>query len=328
MTGSGPEVYVVDMEGAGLRIDAWLAGAIDLSRTRIAALIEDGLVRLNGSVPRKSELLAEHDRIEVELPPLRRSEAAPEPIPLNIVYEDDHLLVVDKAPGMVVHPAPGHRAGTMVNALLYHVQSLSKLGGEFRPGIVHRLDRDTSGLVVVAKEDKAHQALSSSLRRREVRRLYVAAAWGHLPEAHSRVDQPIGRHPRYRKRMAVVPGGSRAVTRIRVKARWRSAELLDVALETGRTHQIRVHLAHLGHPVVGDSVYGEGWERGMGGPNRGWARELARRMPRQFLHAARLGFEHPITSEAMRFRSPLPTDLESIVRWAEAPRSEAEGGGE
>jgi 23S rRNA pseudouridine1911/1915/1917 synthase len=326
MTDFGPRVLVVNADGRGSRIDAWLAGALQLSRTRIATLIQEGRVCLNGSVPPKSEALCEGDRIEVELPPTRQSDAVPESIPVDIVYEDEHLLVVDKPAGMVVHPAPGHRSGTMVNALLFHVRSLSGVGGAIRPGIVHRLDQDTSGLLVVAKEDKTHHALSSALRRREVRRLYVAAAWGHLSETHVRVDQPIGRDPRDRKRMGVVGGGRRAVTRIRVKARWRSAELLDVALETGRTHQIRVHLAHLGHPVLGDGVYGEGWERGMGGPNRGWARELARRTPRQFLHAARLGFEHPVTGESMQFRSPLPDDLEAIVRWAEASDLEAEEG--
>jgi len=326
MTGAGPRALVVDAEGHGSRIDLWLAGALELSRTRIATLIQEGRVRHNGRVPPKSEALLEGDQIEVDLPPPRPSEAMPEPIPLDIVYEDEHLLVVDKPAGMVVHPAPGHRSGTMVNALLFHVRSLSGVGGKIRPGIVHRLDQDTSGLLVVAKEDKTHRALSSALRRREVRRLYVAAAWGHLPERHFRVDEPIGRDPRDRKRMAVVGGGRRAVTRIRVKAHWRSAELLDVALETGRTHQIRVHLAHLGHPVLGDRLYGEGWERGMGGPNRGWAKELARRTPRQFLHAARLGFEHPATGQSMRFRSPLPADLEAVVRWAEASDSETEVG--
>ncbi len=317
MTGSSPKVLVVDHEGTGLRLDAWLAGDLELSRTRVAALIEEERILLNGAVPRKSQLVAEGDQVEVDLPPLRPSIAEPEALPLDIVYEDEDLLVVDKPAGMVVHPAPGHPSGTMVNALLYHAANLSGIGGTLRPGIVHRLDRDTSGLLVVAKDDATHQALSVALRQRRVRRLYVAAAWGHLPESPIRVDQPIGRDPHNRRRMGVVDSGRRAVTRVRVRVRWRAAELLDLGLETGRTHQIRVHLAHLGHPVVGDRTYGEGWERGMGGPDRGWSRELAKRTPRQFLHAAKLRFEHPGTGESMKFRSPLPPDLESVRQWAE-----------
>ncbi len=317
---------MVDVDGAGARLDTWVSRCLDLSRTRVAALVADGRILLNGRVPRKSDVVTEGDRVEVEVPAPTPIDAEPQPIPIVIVYEDDHLLVVDKPAGMVVHPAPGHPDGTLVNALLFHVQNLSGIGGRLRPGIVHRLDRDTSGLLVVAKDDATHRALSSALKRREVRRLYVAAAWGHLPEAHLRVDAPIGRHPRERKRMGVVEGGRRAVTRVRVNRRWRSAELLDVSLETGRTHQIRVHLAHIGHPVVGDRLYGEGWERGMGGPDRGWARELARRAERQFLHASRLAFEHPVSGESMKFRSALPPDLEAIVRWAEDTHTDGGGG--
>lgn len=317
----------MDADGAGSRLDSWLAARLDLSRTRVAGLIEEGRVLLNGALPRKAESLSRGDRIELELPEPPAAALAPEPIPLQIVYEDDHLLVVDKAAGMVVHPAPGHRSGTLVNALLHHVGELPGAGGALRPGIVHRLDRDTSGLLLVAKDERAHRALSRALRRRRIRRLYLAASWGHLRQRHLRVDEPVGRDPRDRKRMAVVEAGRPAVTRIRVRESWRAAELLDAALETGRTHQIRVHLAHIGHPVVGDAAYGAGWERGMGGPDRGWARELARRTARQFLHAARLGFEHPVTGEPMRFRAPLPPDLASVAAWARggeaAPRPPA-----
>jgi 23S rRNA pseudouridine1911/1915/1917 synthase len=220
---------------------------------------------------------------------------------------------------MVVHPGAGHPTGTLVNALLHHVKDLSGIGGTLRPGIVHRLDRDTSGLLVIAKEEATHRALSLALKERKVRRLYLAAVWGHLSETHLRVDAPIGRDPRERRRMAVVSGGRRAVTRVRVRERWRAAEFLDVALETGRTHQIRVHLAHLGHPVVGDLTYGPGWERGMGGPDSLWARELARSVPRQFLHAARLAFDHPVTGKKLRFEAPLPDDLETVALWAREP---------
>lgn len=316
MSDAARKLLIVEDQGAGSRLDAWLADRLDLSRTRIAALVDDGEVVLNGTVPRKSTILAPGDRIEIGLPEPRPLAARPEAIPLDIVYEDEHLLVVDKPAGMVVHPGPGHADGTLVNALLHHVDDLSGIGGALRPGIVHRLDRDTSGLMIVAKDDATHRALSSALKARQVRRLYVAAAWGHLRESHTRVDAPIGRDPKDRKRMAVVDGGRRAVTHVRVRERWRAAELLDIGLETGRTHQIRVHLAHLGHPVVGDSTYGQGWERGMGGTDRAWARELARMTPRQFLHAERLVFEHPASGASMRFRSLLPPDLETVARWA------------
>jgi 23S rRNA pseudouridine1911/1915/1917 synthase len=181
---------------------------------------------------------------------------------------------------------------------------------------VHRLDRDTSGLLVVAKSDAAHRALADALKRRSVRRIYAAAVWGHLDESPLQIDAPIGRDRKDRKRMAVVPEGRPAVTRVRVRERWSRADLLDVALKTGRTHQIRVHLAHVGHPVVGDATYGVGWERGMGGPERAWARELAQRVPRQFLHAAELGFDHPVTGQRLRFQAALPADLAAVAEWA------------
>jgi 23S rRNA pseudouridine1911/1915/1917 synthase len=309
-------VLVVEEEGDGNRLDVWLAPRLELSRTRVAQLVDEGSVLLNGEVPRKSETLAGGDRIEVEVPPPRPSEVLPEDLPLDVVFEDPHLLVVNKAAGMVVHPAPGHPTGTLVNALLHHVKDLGGIGGTLRPGLVHRLDRDTSGLLVVAKDEATHQALSLALKERKVRRLYLAAAWGHLSETHVRVDAAIGRDPRERRRMAVVSEGRRAVTRVRVRERWRAAELLDVGLETGRTHQIRVHLAYLGHPVVGDTTYGAGWEKGMGGPDTLWARELARKVPRQFLHAARLAFVHPMTGESLKFQAPLPSELEAVAKWA------------
>jgi 23S rRNA pseudouridine1911/1915/1917 synthase len=237
-------------------------------------------------------------------------------LPVDIVFQDEHLAVVNKAAGMVVHPAPGHRDGTLVNALLHHLDDLAGVGGRLRPGIVHRLDRDTSGLLVVAKNDVAHQGLADALRRRRVKRLYLAATWGHLDSDRGTIDEPVGRDPAHRKRMAVVEGGRRALTRFHIRERWRAADLLDVALQTGRTHQIRVHLAHLGHPVVGDQVYGAKWERGMGGAAHLWARELARRMERQFLHAARLVFDHPVTGRRMRFDAPLPEDLAAAATWA------------
>ncbi len=324
----GTRTLEVDSEGEGARLDAWLAAELELSRTRIQRLLEEGKILLNGEIPRKAEPVQKGDRVTVEIPEPRPLEAEPEDLPLDVRYEDEHLLVVNKAAGMVVHPAPGHRTGTLVNALLHHVQDLSGIGGTLRPGIVHRLDRDTSGLLVVAKEDSAHRGLSEALKRREVRRLYIAASWGHLAQSHMQVDAPIGRDPRVRQRMAVVDGGRRAVTNLRVRERWRAAELLDVGLSTGRTHQIRVHLAHLGHPVIGDQTYGAGWERGMGGGNRGWARELAKMAERQFLHAAKLGFRHPATGEELRFSAPLPADLAAIADWARGGEVEPRDAGE
>lgn len=319
----------VTSEGHGDRLDRWVSQTLGLSRTRVAALVETGCVLWNGALPRKAEPLAEGDAIVVTLPEPTPARAEPEDLPLAVVYEDKDLLVVDKAAGMVVHPAPGNMTGTLVNALLYHVKDLSGIGGTLRPGIVHRLDRDTSGLLVVAKNDATHQALSDALRRREIRRLYRAVSWGHWTDTPRTIDAPIDRDAGDRKRMAVVlEGGRRAVTHLRVRERWEAADLVDVALETGRTHQIRVHLSHFGHPVVGDQLYGPGWERGMSGPAQGWARTLARMLDRQFLHARRLQFVHPGSGEVMTFESPLPRDLEAAARWARGgvqPPAESEG---
>ncbi len=304
------------VDGPAERLDVWLADRLELSRSRVASLIGEGKVLLNEELPRKSEALAEGDRVRVRIPPPAPARAEPEDLPLEIVWEDAHLLVVHKRAGRVVHPAPGHPDGTMVNALLHHVRDLSGIGGTLRPGIVHRLDRDTSGLLLVAKDDRTHRGLSELLRERAIRRLYVALSWGRLERSPMRIDAPIGRSSADRKRMAVAEGGRRAVTHVRVREELRAAQLLDVGLETGRTHQIRVHLAHLGHPVVGDATYGPSWSRGMGGRDREWAQELARRTPRQFLHAGRLSFTHPITGEGLRFRAPLPPDLAAVLDWA------------
>ncbi|HUG40466.1 MAG TPA: RluA family pseudouridine synthase [Longimicrobiales bacterium] len=307
----------VPAEAAGERIDAHIAARLpDLSRSRVAQLIADGRVRLNGAVPRKSERVAAGDVVEVEVPPPEPSAVEPEAIPLDIIYEDRDLLVVNKPAGLVVHPAPGHRSGTLVNALLHHVTDLSGIGGVRRPGIVHRLDKDTSGLMIVAKHDRAHRRLAAALRRRDIRRDYLAACWGHLDADRQTVDAPIRRSPRDRKKMAVLEDGRRAVTHFRRVERWRAADLLEATLETGRTHQIRVHLAHIGHPVVGDPVYGGGGARGMSGTGRAWARELEARVPRQFLHARRLVFEHPRTKAAMELEAPLPPDLAAAADWA------------
>jgi 23S rRNA pseudouridine1911/1915/1917 synthase len=301
------------------RIDTFLAARFpDLSRSHVARLIDEGRVLVNGAPVRRSYRPAVGDVIHLDVPAAVAADVRPEAIPLAVVYEDDDLLVIDKPAGLVVHPAPGHATGTLVNALLHRVGDLSGIGGVLRPGIVHRLDRDTSGLMLVAKHDAAHRALAAALKRREVRRIYTAAAWGHLRQDEQVVDAPIGRARTDRRRMAVVPYGRTAVTRLRRLARWRGADLLHAELETGRTHQIRVHLAHIGHPVVGDVVYGGGAARRIGGPDRGWAVAFAQRVPRQFLHATEIRFVHPRTGDALAFRSPLPHDLAAAAEWADS----------
>lgn len=323
MTATEP-VRRLTVEGEpAARLDTWLAAQLpELSRARAAQLIAEERVRVNGAAARKSQHLDIGDIVEVEIPPPVPAHLVPEPIPLDIRYEDADLLVIDKPAGLVVHPAPGHATGTLVHALLAHVQDLSGVGGVLRPGIVHRLDRDTSGLMIVAKNDAAHRALSNALKRREVRRVYLVAAWGHLSEDGQVVDAPIARAASDRKRMAVVEGGRAARTTFRRLERWRAADLLSAELHTGRTHQIRVHLAAIGHPVVGDPVYGGGGSRRISGTDRAWARAFERRVPRQFLHAARLSFRHPRTDAPLAFESPLPPDLAAAAEWARGSRSE------
>ena len=308
---------VVEPADAGERLDVLLARRLpDLSRSRAAQLIERGLVRLNDRPARKSDRPVAGDVVELVLPPPEPPRVAPEAIPLRIVYQDADIAVVEKPAGLVVHPAPGHPTGTLVHALLHHIPDLSGVGGVLRPGIVHRLDRDTSGLLLVAKHDEAHRRLAAALKAREIRRAYLAAAWGHLRRDELTIDAPIGRAPTDRKRMAVVPGGRPAVTHLKRLERWIAADFLRATLETGRTHQIRVHLSWIGHPVVGDRLYSRSAERGFSGPARAWAAEFARRVPRQFLHAAELRFRHPRTGQWLELHSPLPPDLAAAAEWA------------
>jgi len=309
-------VEVLTVRHAGDRLDVYVAVNSDLSRARVQALVAEGRVRVDGRLARKADRLEAGQEIEVRVPPPEALEAQPEDLALDVLFEDSSLLVVNKPSGMVTHPARGHPTGTLVNALLAYTDDLSGIGGKLRPGIVHRLDRYTSGLMVVAKSDTAHHALSEALQRREIKRLYIAASWGHLSKSPLEVDAPIERDPVERRRMAVGEKGRYAVTRFRVVERWLGAELLRVALGTGRTHQIRVHLAHIGHPVVGDTVYGLGWERGIGGKARQWAKMLSQRVERQFLHSWRLSFNHPVSGELMRFELPLPADLQTYAEWA------------
>lgn len=290
-------------EGSVGRLDRFIADALDLSRTRVQALLAEGLITVDGRVAKKSEQALAGTTIEVVVPPAEAVDIVPEDLPLDVVWEDGDLAVVNKAAGMVVHPAPGHRSGTLVNALLFRMPDIAGVGGRLRPGIVHRLDRDTSGLLVVAKSDRAHQGLSDALRRRKLKRLYLAAAWGHLAESPLTIDAPIGRDRRNRKKMAVVEEGRPSLTRARVRERWERADLLDVALKTGRTHQIRVHLADVDHPILGDKLYGGRAARIF----PGWI------LPdRQALHASQLTFVHPTSNERLTLKAPLPGDLTEL----------------
>ena len=281
-----------------------------------ARLIGDKAVAVNGTTARASRLLARGEIVRVDIPDHPRPRSIlPADIPLTVTFEDDQLLVLDKPAGLVVHPAPGHWDDTLVNALAARGTALSG-GSQGRPGIVHRLDRDTSGLMVVAKTDLAHRRLGAALAARRVTRRYAALAWGHLTDSPLRIEAPIARHVRDRKRMAVVEGGRSARTDAHVVARFMVCDLLRLELHSGRTHQIRVHLAHVGHPVVGDPVYGSGGARRISGAARPPADRLEAATPRQALHAAYLSFHHPVSGAALEFTSEWPADLATALTLA------------
>jgi len=291
------------------RLDRFVADQLHLSRTAAARLVAAGSVIVNGSAARASRLLAHRDAVIVRMPDVEPPRTIrPNPIDLTIVYEDDHLAVLDKPAGLVVHPAPGHWDDTLVNALVARGTTLAG-GAEGRPGIVHRLDRDTSGLMVVAKTDLAHRRLGHAIAARRVARTYAALAWGHLDTSPTVIEAPLARHPRDRKRMAIVADGRPARTDAFVVARFGPCELLRLELHTGRTHQIRVHLEHIGHPIVGDPIYAGGGSRRIGGAARASAESIERVTPRQALHAAALAFRHPVTGERLELRSEWPADL-------------------
>jgi 23S rRNA pseudouridine1911/1915/1917 synthase len=303
--------FRVDARDAGARLDAYLAARIaDYSRARIQRLIEEGEVLVGGRTAKPSYKLRAGDEIEAELTPSTPTEFAPENIPLEIVHEDEDLIVVNKPAGLVVHPAAAIASGTLANALAYHFSQLSTHAGAARPGIVHRLDRDTSGLIVVAKTETAHEKLADQFRAREVFKSYLALVHGRVKEESGRIDRAIARDPRNRTRMAVVGGGRPALSLYRVRRRFERFTLLDVEIKTGRTHQIRVHLQWLKHPVVGDSVYGGGRDNTVMDAR---LRARIRALDRQFLHAEQLGFRHPRTNEIVRFNAPLPAELEQFL---------------
>lgn len=278
--------------GNGERLDVLLSQDGEISRSRAAQLIREGRVTVNGRAEMRPALKAGNgDTVELDMPQAKPTETEAQDIPLEILYQDEHLAVVVKPCGMVVHPAAGNEDGTLVNALLYHLDHLSGIGGEMRPGIVHRLDKDTSGLMLVAKEDKAHAALSRQLSDRQMEKHYRALVMGHMKEPEGVIEKPIGRSRNDRKKMAVEPDGRWAKTEWRVLREYPDRTLLDVHIITGRTHQIRVHMSSIGHPVLGDPLYG------------------TRNMPkaeRLMLHAYSLEFTHPITGERMRFTAPCP----------------------
>jgi 23S rRNA pseudouridine1911/1915/1917 synthase len=292
------------VEGSGTRLDTYVAEQCRISRAYAQKLIGDGWVTVDGDRGKPGHRLRPGDRVVAVVPPPSPTSLAPEDIPLNVIYEDGDLLVVDKPAGMLVHPAAGQYTGTLVNAVLARCPDLGGIDGSLRPGIVHRLDKDTSGLMVVAKNDAAHGSLSRQIKRRSITKVYIALVTGHLSPGNGAIEAPIGRHPYHRKRMAVVSGGREARTQYRVLRYPDGHTLLEAILETGRTHQIRVHFAAIGHPVFGDPVYGKRSDL----------------LGRQFLHAHRLGFRLPSTGQYVEFSSELPPDLETALLLLTAER--------
>src|SRR5438445_731923 len=297
---STPIELLVSANEAKLRLDQFMAKRLpEFSRSRLQQLIRDGFVRLNDSTSRPRQIVRGGDKIELTEPPLEKIEMLPEAIPLEILFEDDDLIVINKSPGLVVHPGAGHREHTLVNALLNHCATLSGIGGKERPGIVHRLDKETSGCLVVAKNDVAHWELSKQFAARTVEKIYLALVAGKLRKPAGVIEEKIGRHPVHRQRMSVTTKrGRTAKTEYRVIRSNEEASLIECRLHSGRTHQVRVHLHHLGHPLLGDKVYGV---------------RLVKNFPRQMLHAWKLGFRHPRTGEWKQFQASVPDDFKEAV---------------
>jgi len=305
--------FEVSEEEAGARLDAFLASRVEgVSRTTLKRAADDGDVLVGGKPAKPSYRVQAGERVEVELPAPPASDIEPEDIPLDIVHEDDEVVVVNKPAGMVVHPAAGVRSGTLANAVAFRLKASGQSGqaNSQRPGIVHRLDRDTSGLIVVALTPRAHESLSDQFRARTVFKSYAALVHGVVKEDKGKIEQPIGRDPRNRTRMGVVRTGRAALSIWKARRRFERMTLLDVEIKTGRTHQIRVHLAWMNHPVVGDETYGGGRDKSLHDPR---LRAAVASLGRQFLHAARLGFHHPATGEWLGFDAPLPADLAGLI---------------
>ena len=297
---------LVPKEAARMRLDQFLARELpQFSRSRIQQLIRNNFVALNGSPARPRDAIRTGDRIELNEPPPEKIDTAPEAIPLDIIYEDDDLIVINKQSGLVVHPGAGQPRGTLVNALVHYFPKLSGIGGKERPGIVHRLDKETSGCLVVAKTDEAHRKLSEQFGARTVEKIYLALVAGKLRRSSGVIEEKIGRHPVYRKRMSITPrSGRSAKTEYRVLSSSDQMSLLECKLHSGRTHQVRVHLHHLGHPVLGDKVYGG---------------KHGKTFARQMLHAWKLGFEHPRTADWKKFEARLPIDFREATKHLLAP---------
>ncbi|NMO94756.1 RluA family pseudouridine synthase [Paenibacillus lemnae] len=293
--------WSIEQADAKTRIDKYVAEALgnSASRSQVQLWITDGHIQVNGSPVKSNYKLGAGDEIQLQIPEVQAVEIVPENIHLNIAFEDRDLIVVNKPRGMVVHPAPGHPSGTLVNALMHHCKDLSGINGELRPGIVHRIDKDTSGLIMAAKNDKAHASLAAQLKEHSVTRRYLAVVHGNISHDQGTIDAPIGRDPHDRKLYMVTDKNSKhAVTHFSVLERFGDYNLLELQLETGRTHQIRVHMKYIGHPLVGDPIYGK--SKGV-------------KMQGQALHAAVLGFNHPGTEEYMEFSAPLPEDMEELL---------------
>jgi len=297
---STPIEFVVSEKDAKLRLDQFLAKRLlEYSRSRLQQLIRGGFVRLNGTTSRPRQIVRVGDKIDLTEPPMEKIELRPEPIPLKVIFEDDDLIVINKPTGLTVHPGAGQREHTLVNALLSHCATLSGIGGKERPGIVHRLDKETSGCLVVAKNDIAHRELSKQFAARTVEKIYLALVAGKLRKPTGLIEENIGRHPVHRQRMRVTSvRGRTATTEYRVIRSSDQASLIECRLHSGRTHQIRVHLHHLGHPVLGDKMY---------------APRFAKNFPRQMLHAWKLGFRHPGTGDWKNFVAPLPDDFGEAI---------------
>lgn len=289
---------VLTAQESGVRLDKYISDNSEISRSYAAKLAENGDITVNGKKAEKKTKVQSGDEIRINVPEPETLEAVAQDIPIDIVYEDDSVIVVNKPQGMVVHPAPGNPDGTLVNGLLYHC-SLSDINGVVRPGIVHRIDKDTSGLLIVAKTNEAHESLSKQLKERKAMRRYYCIVNGNIKEDSGTINKPIGRHPIDRKKMAVVAGGREAVTHFKVLERFGQYTLVECVLETGRTHQIRVHMASIGHSIVGDPVYGAKKERF--------------KTNGQLLHAKTIGFEHPKTKEVMEFDSELPEYFKDVL---------------
>lgn len=306
--------FEVSQENAGSRLDLFLSRmSLELSRNQVQRLIDNNCILVNEKPQKASYRLRSKDQVLVSVPPAPPSQLEPEPLSLDVVFEDDHLIAINKPPGLVVHPATSHRTSTLVHGLLHHCDHLADLGGPLRPGIVHRLDKDTSGIIVVAKENSAYRHLSRQFKEKLVYKEYSALVYGHLRQSSGQFTDPIRRHPKNRKKMGIIAGGREASTFWWLELLFGEVSLVKVVIKTGRTHQIRVHFAHARHPVVGDATYG-GKKRVKSVQNPLMRARLSK-VKRQMLHARRLALEHPATGETLDLSAPLPEDMTDLLQF-------------